>query len=307
MNFTLRQLDAFLEVARSRNFSRAAATLHVSQPALTLMIQKLERQLDVVLFERQARGAELTTAGRELLPDVQRAVTTLQDLTRDLHDASRPRGGLVTIASMPSLCSDVLPRLVAEFVGLHPQIRIVLKDAMTENRTLVNMVRIGDIDFGFSSFTDDGEGLLFQPVVRDAMVAVVARDHVLARRKKLRWKELSQYPLIGMGYMSHVRVLVDQAFAHNGLAKRPAYEAGLVATAVGMARAGMGITVVPDTAAMACNLEGVVRIALTEPTAYRPLGFIYEERRGLSPAASLLMQFLRERTPQLWADRRQTV
>ena len=300
MNFTLRQLDAFLEVARSRNFSRAAATLHVSQPALTLMIQKLERQLDVVLFQRLARGAELTTAGRELLPDVQRAVATLEDLVRDLHDASRPRGGLVTIASMPSLCADVLPRLVAEFVGLHPQIRIVLKDAMTENRTLVNMVRIGDIDFGFSSFTDDGEGLLFQPVVRDAMVAVVARDHALARRKKIRWKELSAHPLIGMGYMSHVRVLVDQAFAENGLAKRPSYEASIVGTAVGMARAGLGVAVVPDTAAQTCNLDGVVRIALVEPVAYRPLGFIYHSRRGLSPAASVLMQFMKARTPELW-------
>lgn len=300
MNFTLRQLDAFLEVARTRNFSRAAAALHVSQPALTLMIQKLESQLGVVLFERQARGAELTTAGREMLPDVQRAVTTLQDLQRDLRDASRPRGGLVTIASMPSLCADTLPRLLAEFTGQHPTIRIVLKDAMTENRTLVNMVRIGDIDFGFSSHPDDAEGLAFEPVVRDALVAVIASGHALASRRKLRWKELSPHPLIGMSYMSHVRLLVDQSFARNGLAKRPAYEASLVATAVGMARAGMGIAVVPETAATACNLQGVVRIPLVEPTTYRPLGFIREPRRGLSPAATLLMNFLQERTPQVW-------
>jgi LysR family carnitine catabolism transcriptional activator len=301
MNITLRQLDAFLEVAKSRNFSRAAAALSVSQPALTLMIQKLERQLDVVLFQRLARGAELTTAGRELLPDVQRAVATLEDMVRDLHDSSRPRGGLVTIASVPSLCADLLPRLIAEFVGLHPQIRVLLRDAMTENRAIVNMARIGDIDFGFSSFSDeDADGLLFQPLVRDALVAVVATGHALARRKKIRWTELSAYPLIGMGHASHVRLLVDQAFAHNGLAKRPLYEASIVATAVGMARAGLGVAVVPDTAVLACNLAGVTRIAMTEPIAYRPMGFIYHSRRGLSPAASLMMAFMKERTPQLW-------
>ncbi|HEY4066413.1 MAG TPA: LysR family transcriptional regulator [Burkholderiaceae bacterium] len=300
MNITLRQLDAFLEVAKSRNFSRAAAALNVSQPALTLMIQKLERQLDVVLFQRLARGAELTTAARELLPDVQRAVATLEDMVRDLHDSSRPRGGLVTIASVPSLCADVLPRLIAEFVALHPQIRVLLKDAMTENRAIVNMVRIGDIDFGFSSFSDDDEGLVFEPLVRDAMVAVVSTGHVFARRKKLRWTELSAHPLIGMGHASHVRLLVDEAFAHNGLAKRPRYEASIVATAVGMARAGLGVAVVPDTAVLACNLAGVVRIALTEPIAYRPMGFILHSRRGLSPAASLLMAFMKERTPQIW-------
>jgi DNA-binding transcriptional LysR family regulator len=299
MNFTLRQLDAFLEVAKSRNFSRAATALNVSQPALTLMIQKLERQLDVVLFQRLARGAELTTAGRELLPDVQRAVATLEDLVRDLHDSSRPRGGLVTIASVPSLCADLLPRLIAEFGKVHPQIRVALKDAMTENRALVNMVRIGDIDFGFSSFADEDEGLHFQPIVHDALVAVVSREHPFARRKKVRWKELAAHPLIGMGYMSHVRVLVDQAFAENGLAKRPSYEASIVGTAVGMARAGLGVAVVPDTAAQACNLEGVVRLALAEPAVHRPLGFIYHSRRGLSPAASLLMQFMKTRTPEL--------
>lgn len=303
MNFTLRQLDAFLEVAKTGNFSRAATALNVSQPALTLMIQKLERQLDVVLFRRQARGAELTTAGRELLPDVQRAVETLENLAQDLHDSSRPRGGRVTIASMPSLCADLLPRLLAEFVALHPQVRVAIKDAMTENRALVNMVRIADIDFGFSSFSDEGDGLVFEPIVRDSLVAVLAKDHPLARRKKLRWEELSTYPLIGMGYMSHVRVLVDQAFAHNGLAKRPSYEAGLVPTAVGMARAGLGVTVVPDTAARACNLEGVVTVLLGDPVAYRPLGLIYNSRRDLSPAAAALMQFLRERTPQLWVGK----
>jgi DNA-binding transcriptional LysR family regulator len=67
-----------------------------------------------------------------------------------------------------------------------------------------------------------------------------------------------------------------------------------------MARAGMGIAVVPDTAARACNLEGVAIIALTEPTTWRPLGFIRDERRGLGPAAALLMAFLQERTPQVW-------
>lgn len=302
MNLTLRQLDAFLAVARNRNFSRAATALNVSQPALTLMVQKLESQLGVTLFERQARGAELTTTGRELLPDVQLAIDTLENMVRELNGSSRLRGGLVTVASMPSLCAGVLPKLLAEFLALHPQVRVVLHDSMTEHRGIVNMARSGDIDFGFSSFGEDGEGLVFQPVVRDTLTAVVSVDHALASRRKLRWPELSAHPLIGLGYSSHVRQLVDQAFATAGLAKRPRYEARLVATAVGMARAGLGITVVPDTAAKACNLEGVVLLPLTEPTASRPLGFVYHSRRALSPAASLLMHFMETRVPEVWGN-----
>lgn len=289
---TLKQLEAFVAIARTGSFSAAAHIVHVSQPALTAIIKNLEQQLGVALFERTARGVTMTTAGRELLPTVGRLLTELNETLANFLSGTTPRGGAVTLACIPSAGSLFLPPLIAGFNRLHRTVRVDLRDAMTENREIVRMVRSGDIDCGMASPMPDAAELQFRHLYDDELVAVMPAADADERTESFTWKELSALPLIGMASNSYLRLLIDQTFAAIGLSKRPIAEVSLITTAVGMARAGIGVAVLPLRAARACNLEAVKTLALTEPTVRRPIGFLYRSMAELSPAAKLFVRFV---------------
>lgn len=287
---TLNQLEAFVAIARTGSFSAAARIVHVSQPALTTAIKNLEQQLGVALFERTSRGVTLTTAGRELLPTVDRLLTELNETLANVLSGTAPRGGTVTLACVPSAGSLFLPPLIASFNRLHPTVRIDVRDAMTENREIVRMVRSGDIDCGVASPMPDAAELQFRHLYDDELVAVLPPAQVSSGQENITWNELGALPLVGMASHSYLRMLIDQTFAAIGISKRPVTEVSLITTAVGMARAGLGAAVLPLRAARACDLTGVSILGLVEPTVRRPIGFLYRSMAELSPAAKAFMK-----------------
>lgn len=287
---TLKQLEAFVAIARTGSFSAAARIVHVSQPALTTVIKNLERQLGVALFERTARGVTLTTAGRELLPTVDRLLTELNETLANVLSGTAPRGGTVTLACVPSAGSLFLPPLIASFSRQYPTVRIDVRDAMTENREIVRMVRSGDVDCGVASPMPDAAELQFRHLYDDELVAVLPPSQATPGQENITWNELGALPLVGMASHSYLRLLIDQTFAAIGVSKRPVTEVSLITTAVGMARAGLGAAVLPLRAARACDLTGVSTLSLVEPTVRRPIGFLYRSMAELSPAAKAFMK-----------------
>ncbi|NPC58748.1 LysR family transcriptional regulator [Caenimonas soli] len=290
MGATLKQLEAFVAIARTGSFSAAARIVHVSQPALTTVIKNLEQQLGVALFDRTARGVTMTTAGRELLPTVDRLLTELNETLANVLSGTAPRGGTVTLACVPSAGSLFLPPLIASFNRQHPTVRIDMRDAMTENREIVRMVRSGDIDCGVASPMPDAAELQFRHLYDDELVAILPPSQVASAQKNITWKQLSELPLVGMASHSYLRLLIDQTFAAIGISKRPVAEVSLITTAVGMARAGLGAAVLPLRAARACDLAGVTALGLVEPTVRRPIGFLYRSMAELSPATKAFMK-----------------
>ncbi|RTZ48053.1 LysR family transcriptional regulator [Candidimonas sp. SYP-B2681] len=294
MTVTLRQLEAFIAVSQTGSFSAAARVVHVSQPALTSTIQKLERQLAVRLFERDSRGSVLTTAGRELFPAIERLVLELNETVANVLNSTTPSGGTVSIGCIPSVAALVMPPLIASFERTHPHIRVVLKDAMPENRGIVNMIRSGEIDYGIASPADEAPDLLFRLLFEDELVALVPAVYPAARAAMINWSELATMPLIGMSYQSYVRELVDQGFASIGVSKRPYAEVSLITTAVGMVKVGLGATVLPSTAAKVCNLDNVRVLSLEKPVVRRRMGFLYRSMASLSPAGKHFMHFVED-------------
>lgn len=292
MAVSLRQLEAFVTVARTGSFSAAAQRIHVSQPALTAMIHKLEEQLRVTLFERTPRGASVTTAGRELLPTVDRLVGELNDTLSNVLSGTSPRGGIVKIACIPSVAAIFLPSLIVEFDRKYPTVRIVLRDAMPENRGIVDMVRTGEIDLGIASPLEEAPELQFRQLYDDELVALLPRKFKESQKGSITWHELAAFPLIGMAYQSMVRMLIDRTFAQIGVFKRPVAEVSLITTAVGLARAGLGVAVMPSTAVRICNVTGLKILSIVEPTVSRPIGFLYRSMAALSPPAKTFLKFV---------------
>jgi len=294
MNVTLKQLEAFLAVARLGSFSAAAKALHVSQPALTALVQNLEAQLGAQLFERSSRGATMTTKGRELRPTVETMLNALNETLAGIMHSTSPRGGLVTLACIPSAAALTMPPLIAEFQRLMPQVKIEMRDAMVENRGILDMLRDNAIDFGVASANASGE-FQFKHLFEDELVALVPVDHRLANEMNITWADLVGEQLIGMSENSYVRQLIDSAFAKIGVSKHPSAEVSLITTAIGMVKFGFGVSVLPDSAAQVCNLDGVKVLRLHDPVIRRSLGLLYRSMTTLSPAAKAFMRFMEER------------
>ena len=294
MTVTLKQLEAFVAAARTGSFSAAAIAVHVSQPALTAMIQKLELQLGETLFIRQSRGSQLSTAGRELLPDIERSVNELNTVIANVRDHAAPRGGIVTVACLPSAAAALMPPLIAAFERSHRRIRVVLKDAMPENRTILDMVRNGDVDLGLAHASDDRQDLQFRPLFEDSLVALLPPDAQSTTGHTLRWVDLVDARLVRMSSGSHIRRMVDETLARLGMSKRPYVEVSLITTAVGMVRAGLGVAVLPGLAAAVCDTRDLRVLTLVEPEIRRPIGLLHRAPALLSPAAQQFTRFVLE-------------
>src|SRR3954465_13111380 len=126
MDLSLRQIRAFVSVAHLKSFTRAAALLHLSQPALTVQIRRLEEALGVKLLDRNSRTVELTRVGRELAPVLQRLLRELDSVVIDTRDLAAKRHGVVRIAALPSVAAGLLPDVIAAFREGNPRVTFVL-------------------------------------------------------------------------------------------------------------------------------------------------------------------------------------
>src|SRR5262249_51945033 len=170
MNFTLRELEAFLGVARLGNFTRAAKSLNMSQPALTQRIRRLEDALGVRLLDRTTRSVALTQVGREVLPVVERALGEINAVAPHVRDVAGRRRGSVTVAALPSVASTLLPAAIAAFRVRHAGITVRVRDGVGQRVT--QLVKSGEADFGIGSLTRRDPELRVSPLMADPLGVV---------------------------------------------------------------------------------------------------------------------------------------
>ena len=266
MNFTLRELEAFLGVARFGNFTRAARSLHMSQPALTVRIRHLEDALGVRLLDRTTRSVALTQVGREFLPVVERVLGEIDAVAVNARELAGKRRGLVTVAALPSIASTLLPATVAAFKTSHPGITVRLRDAVAQR--VVSLVKSGEADFGIGSPTTRDPELRVSNLMDDPVCVAVPPGHPLERRERIYLEDLLESPLILMDREYSVRALIERAFHSIGRTVVPAYEASYVPTALGLVKAGLGIAVIDQFTVAHGGYPGVELLRIAEPTPF---------------------------------------
>lgn len=303
MNMTLRQLRSFVAVARAGSFTRAAATLHLSQPALTVQIRALEGQLDVRLFDRNTRQVRLTTIGRELLASFERVLRDVDSAVDSARELAAGVRGVAHVAALPSLSSTLVPAAIARLRDSHPGIEVRLRDLLSQH--ILAAVRSGEADYGIGAFDRIDADMEFEPILTDRLEAVFAKGHALGRRRRLGLAELAGQPLIMMTAQSSVRALVEGELLAHRLRVQPAYEVTYISTAAGLARAGLGIALLPSSAIELETIVGLERRPVRAAGFNRRVGVVRKSSRTLSPAAALFLDVLRKaarRRPPL--DRR---
>ncbi len=288
MNISLRQLRAFLAVARQRHFRHAAEHLHLSQPAVSRHIADLEAELGVRLFDRNTREVVPTEAGRYLESAIERVLDELEGVLGHVHSEGERRRGKVRIASVPTLSASLMPSCIADCAREYPELTIQLHD---QAQTLVlDSVRGGEVDFGIAIDPPDAGDFDCETIMRDPFHLVCPANHPLARLKTVPWKKLEQQPLVLLDYSSGSRRLIDQALRKHTVDANVVQQTGHTYTAFRMVEAGLGITITP---ALASPPPSLAMRPLT-PTVHRNVMLIHRHHRSLSPLAALVWNRLRE-------------
>ena len=286
LHFDLADLQSFAAVAELGNFRKAAELLHISQPAFSRRIDKLESALGVRLLDRNTRRVELTAVGRDFFRKVRQLLSDLDTTLLGIQEIAATRMGQVTIACVPSAAYYFLPQVVHDYHALFPNIRVKILDSGAND--VLAAVSRGEADFGLNFIGSSEADLEFQTVMEEAFVAACRRDHPLASRRSVTWSDLGDHDFMTVSKTSGNRLLMDLALA--GVQSRPQciYETQHVMTLLGMVEAGLGVAAVPRLAMPGPDHPTLVSVPLKEPVITRKLGLIQRRGRTLSPAAQHL-------------------
>ena len=248
--------------------------------------------LGVRLFDRSTRSVTLTQAGKDLLPSVDAVLDDIGSVVDRARDVAKGNIGRVSVAALPSLSAALLPDAVARLQRVHPGVTVVIRDALAERS--LSLLRADEVDLALTSAPPPNPQLHFTPLLTDHMVAVLPHNHPSAGAKSVRLADLLEAPLVLMDRDSSVRRSVDTACASIGRMAAPVFEVAFMATAIGLARAGLGATLLPSSAADLRAARDLIILDLEKPRIERQLGILKQRRRAYSPAAEAFVEVLRE-------------
>jgi DNA-binding transcriptional LysR family regulator len=292
INFNLNDLQAFRAVAELSSFRKAADALHVSQPAFSRRIEKLEEALGVRLLERTTRRVALTAVGRDFDRKVQQLLDDLDNTLLSIRGVAATRMGEVTIACVPSTVYYYVSRVISRYHEHYPKVRVKVFDASAND--VLAAVSSGDADFGLNFIGSQEPDIEFKPLLEERFVAACRRDHPLAGKRRVTWTELAQYDYISVSKTSGNRLLLDQALSHVPGRPQSIYEAQHVTTMLGLVEAGLGVAAVPSIAMPGADHPLLVSVPLVDPVVSRKVGLIRRKGRSLSPAAQQFYGFFSE-------------
>lgn len=239
----LKPLRAFCQTVRLGSVSRAAEALYVSQPAVTLQLQALERDLGVPLFERSGRRMAPSREGQLLYDMAQPLVESLDGLEASFREKVRGLdAGELNIAANSSTILYLLPRIVANFRARHPDVRLTLHNAISADGT--DLLREDAVDLAVGSMLDVPADLNYAPVYRFEQLLITPPDHPLAGKAEVSLQDLSPYPLILPPRRQVTYRLVDLVFQQARVPYTVALEVGGWEVIKQYVAMGMGISIV---------------------------------------------------------------
>jgi DNA-binding transcriptional LysR family regulator len=290
----LHQLRAFESVARNRSFTRAAAELSLTQPAVSVQIRGLEKSLGTELFERLGRDVGLTQAGNFLLEYARRILALLEEARGAIDDLQGLRRGRVSVATVSTPGAYVLPPLLGAFRGVYPGIRVTLEvtnRAVVRRRLLEN-----EADLVIMGRPPDDVEYVARPFLDNDLVVVAAPGHPLARRRRIALATLAEEPLVMREPGSGTRHALEEHFQKHGVQPRVGLEVGDNSGVKEAVAEGLGISVL-SRHALAMELA-LGRLAVLEVQGFplRRQWYVVRSRsRRQSRAAEAFESFLLNR------------
>ncbi|NBO31003.1 MAG: LysR family transcriptional regulator [Cyanobacteria bacterium WB6_1B_304] len=298
--FTLDQLRILKAIAAEGSFKRAADSLYVSQPAVSLQVQNLERQLDVPLFDRGGRRAQLTEAGYLLLSYGEKILTLCQETCRAIEDLQHLQGGTLVVGASQTTGTYLLPRMIGMFRQRYPDVTVQLHVHST--RRTAWSVANGQIDLaiiGGEIPTELHESLQVLPYAEDELALILSDSHPFASLETVQREDLYKLQFIALDSQSTIRKVLDQVLARYGIETRRLrveMELNSIEAIKNAVQAGLGAAFVSVSAIeKELQMQVLRQIKIEQVTVKRMLSVIYNPNRYRSRAAEA---FAKEILPQ---------
>lgn len=257
----LRQLRNFLAVAEELHFGRAAKRLHISQPALSFDIRKLEERIGVKLFLRNNKEVRLTRCGDALLIKCRSLLESADELQQMLHSYGQGKKGFIRLGFINSMLYRGLPEAIAQFARQYPGVDVALKEMGTQEQIIALEKR--QIDIGCANGAHFPPSIRADVVVEEAFVCCLPQAHPLHQHATIDLTALQQesFILFAPEVSPHFHHQILAQCAAAGFYPRIQHQARTWETIITMVAMGLGIALVP---------QGLQHIA-TERVGYRPL------------------------------------
>jgi DNA-binding transcriptional LysR family regulator len=242
----LNHLRAFVAVAESLSFSRAAERLHVSQPALSNQIKLLEEDLDARLFERDRRSVSLTAAGKDILDDAGRLLSAAEDIKQRVRRVSTGALGTLRIGFVASATADIVPRMAVAFRRNFPEVALELKNVPTVPQ--IDALRLRSLDVGIVRLPLREPDIEVLPLFSEPFAIVFSKQHRLHARQGVTVRDLEGEP-----FVCYSERLAPAFFQHwTGLCRKAGFtprilqEVAEMETALALVSAGVGVAILPE-------------------------------------------------------------
>jgi DNA-binding transcriptional LysR family regulator len=287
----LKPLRAFCQTVRLGSVSRASEALYVSQPAITLQLQALERELGVGLFERSGRRLTPTREGQLLYELAQPLVENLDGLGASFREKVRGLdAGELNIAANSSTILYLLPKIVEHFRSQHPDVRLTLHNAVSADGT--DLLRSDAVDLAVGSMLDVPADLSYEPVYRFEPLLIAPPNHPLIQQRSLKLEDLSAYGLILPPKRLVTYRLVDRVFQQNRVPYTVALEVGGWEVIKQYVAMGMGISIITSICLTEGDRDRLAARSLSQWFPARSYGVVVRKGKYLSPQARAFIELI---------------
>ena len=289
-----RRLQVFHTVARLLSFTKAAETLHMTQPAVTFQVRQLEEYFNTRLFDRTHNRISLTEAGARVYEYADKIFELYGEMENAVREMTGEISGSLTIGASTTIAEYMLPALLGDFRAKYPEVSIHLKVSNTDG--IVSMVENNTIDLGVVEAPVSNKNLVVDECRRDNLVAIVPPKHPKADQSKITMDELLEYPFICREEGSGTREVIAEYMNNTEnchACMKVAMELGSPEAVKGAVEAGMGISVVSKaTIQKELRLGTLVAIEL-DPPLDRPFSFVHQKQKFRVRVMEELLEFAR--------------
>jgi DNA-binding transcriptional LysR family regulator len=289
----LRQLRYLVALAEERNFTRAAASLHIAQPAMSQQIRRLEDELGLAVVERTTRRVKLTDAGELLVVRARRILVELEAAETELQALRGMYTGHVTIGAMHTMGPVDLSLALALFRERHPDVQFTVREQSSEE--MAEMLRVDELDLAFLSVTErvESHGLGLHQLLSEELVVLLPPSHRLSKRPQIRMAQLADEPFISFRTGARLRELLVSAGHEAGFEPRVTLESNDSQRVRRLVSRGLGVAILPRSDAEGPGAEVEV-VTLIEPRLERDITLAWREGRRHAPAAAEFLELARE-------------
>lgn len=283
----VQELQWFAALVEDPNVTRTAARLHISQPALSRSLRRLEASVGVPLFDRVGRSLAPNEHGHALAEHVRRALTEFETGISAVRRAADPEAGETRLAFLHTLGVWLVPELISAYRAQHPGARFRLSQA--GSTTLVDGLLEGRHDLVLTGMEVSDERLVWRALFRERLRLAVPPAHPLATRRRVRLAEVAKDPFIVVKAGYGLRGITDALCAQAGFAPNVAFEGEDVETLRGLVAAGLGVALLPERSG---RPSAAPMLAVSDPGCARTIGLAWHPTRYRSPAVRRFADFV---------------